>query len=160
MRKNRVRDKANFTKGDVALSRAKRFYFFWVCPKEIKKNGKLGNLGVLSPSLFWFCAVAWTFQTTPFTCFCVWCFRFCAKAWTNETTFHLASLFFGVWVASQFFKKTTVFFLNQTNWVCLLLCKPGLKFMSRARLKPVGWVVGASVFHRTYSRPAQVPPRE
>ena len=43
MRKNRVRDKANFTKGDVALSRAKRFCFFWVCPKEIK-NGKLGNL--------------------------------------------------------------------------------------------------------------------
>ena len=60
----------------------------------------------------------------------------------------------------SFLKKQQFFFLNQTNWVCLLLCKPGLKFMSRARLKPVGWVVGASVFHRTYSRPAQVPPRE
>ena len=57
MRKNRVRDKANFTKGDVALSRAKRFCFFWVCPKEIKK-WEVGKPGVLSPSLFWFCAVA------------------------------------------------------------------------------------------------------
>ena len=44
MRKNRVRDKANFTKGDVALSRAKRFYFFWVCPKEIKKMGSWETL--------------------------------------------------------------------------------------------------------------------
>ena len=109
MRKNRVRDKANFTKGDVALSRAKRFCFFWVCPKEIKKKGSWETWCFVTFVVLVLCR-GLNFSNNAFYLFCVWCFRFCAKAWTNETTFHLASLFFGVWVASQFFKKTTVFF--------------------------------------------------
>ena len=110
MRKNRVRDKANFTKGDVALSRAKRFCFFWVCPKEIKKKGKLGNLVFCHLRCFGSVQRLELFKQRLLPVLCL-VFSVLCKGMNKRNNLSLGQFVFRcLSCVSVFKKKTTVFF--------------------------------------------------
>ena len=110
MRKNRVRDKANFTKGDVALSRAKRFCFFWVCPKEIKKMGSWETWCFVTFVVLVLCS-GLNFPNNAFYLFLCLVFSVLCKGMNKRNNLSLGQFVFRcLSCVSVFKKKTTVFF--------------------------------------------------